>query len=147
MRSLRSELLTTATVLAIPFGIAAILPWGALGFRATPVRSRVGGFAAFVSLTPEQEAQAMRAAKSSWRGGERAVNQGRADLFFGELPELPNPPVLGIGDRTRTPAPSDVPVGRSPYLPSRAAPAPVRIAPPADGPTLPFPREELLNPQ
>ena len=146
MRSWRSETLNFALVLSVPVGIASILPYGALSFRAqTPAETRAET-AALVALSPEQEQLAIRAARTSSRGSEGDVRGLRADLSVDELPDDVRQPVLSISARTRPPQIPDVPRGLVPFLPSQRAPDPVRIkADGHDGSEAAFPREELLQ--
>lgn len=146
MRSMRSELASLLTVLSIPAAVALALPVRALGFKPSPDPVRRESVAAFVRLSPEMEAAALKAAKSSWQGAAVGVRRLRADLSFGELPETPNHPVMEASERTPPPAPQLFELTRGGYLPTQAASAAAKIAAePSDRPTAVFSREELLK--
>ena len=146
MRSVRSELASLLTVLSIPAAVALVLPYAALDFKPSPEPIRGESVAAFVRLSPEMEEAALKAAKSSWQGAAVGVRRLRADLSFGELPETPNLPVMGVSERTPPLAPQLSELSRGGYLPTQAASPAAKIsASPADRPTPAFPREELLK--
>ena len=146
MKSRGSELLSVLTVLAVPAGIALVMPFGAFGFRAEQRERESAPVAAFVRLTADEEARSLRLAKTSWQGMSASVRNQRADIYFSELPAETFSSVMPV--RERRPV-SDTPVvecGLSPFLPSRRASPPVRIE--AEGERkspLPFSREELLK--
>ena len=72
MKSVRSEMVALAIALALPASVALVLPYSAIWRApAEPVRD-APPFAAFVTLTADEEAQAMRRAKSAGRSGEAA---------------------------------------------------------------------------
>lgn len=146
MKRLGSEMASILTVLTVAVGIASVFPYGALAFRATSCSRVVKPTAAFVRLTPDEEARALRAAKTSWQGDGSGVRNARADIFFSELPAETLPTVLSERERTRTFEMPVVGCGMSPFLPSRRAAAPQRIAPPdRQEDPLPFSRKELLK--
>lgn len=144
MRSLGSELLSVATVLAVPLGLAAVFPYGALGF--SPVRtvdrpSRPS--AAIVFLDEAAVARTLRAAKTMSRnteGGRLSV-----DLLSADLPGTEAAPMMSAGLRPRTDVLPVVENGIPPFLPSRRAAAPVRISVETGRDDAPFPRTELLK--
>ena len=144
MRSLGSELSVLATVMAIPAWIGAIFPYSAIEFHAKAPAAAMPS-AAFVSLTAEEEASAMRAAKASWQGAAGGALQLRADLSLGELPTGKEPAVLGDDARTRPPRPGSVAWEPPPYLPSQAAPPPQKISDNTPPPPPTFPRKEMLE--
>ena len=144
-KSVRSEVATALAVLSVPAAVAFVFPYEALLFRATePPRREVG--LAGVALTADQEAAAMRAAKTSWQVAEGGARRLRAEMPFAELPEAPRTSVLSAGERRRRETLGDMECGPSPYLPSRRAAPPQKIA---DGAAVaeppPFSREELLK--
>ena len=144
---IRRDVFSTASILALTVSVAAVFPFGAIGFKAVdPAPARVPG-AAFVQLRPDEEAAALQAAKNSWNAEAGGVRRLRAELFFGELPETASEPALGVGERTRRPAPDPVAPGRTAYLPSMAAPPPPAISPEkgADGGKPAFSRDDLLD--
>ena len=144
MRNVGSEFLSAAAVLAVPLGIAAAFPFGALGFSPSrDARPRSAPSASIVFLDEADVTRAMRAARSVPRAedGERAY----IDLFFRELPDDRSRPMAAVGSRHRSPVPPVVESGIPPFLPSRRADAPVRISAEGEKDALPFPREELLK--
>ncbi len=145
MRSLRHEILSTASVLSIPLGIVLAFPSEAIRFRASSVPARRAAAAAFVSLTPEQQSEALAAAKTAWQSDASARPVLR--LPFGELPEEPQEPLLDIGTCAR-PAGSTTPLPYSPrgWEPSLRSGAPRALtAEPAVDSAAAFSRDELLK--
>ena len=145
MRSLGSELLSVATVLAVPLGLAAVFPYGVLGF--SPVRTvdrPPRPSAAIVFLDEAAVARTLRAAKTMSRnteGGRLSV-----DLLSADLPGTEAAPMMSAaGSRPRTDALPVVENGIPPFLPSRRAAAPVRISVETGRDDAPFPRTELLK--
>lgn len=138
------KILPISVLLAIPAVLLASFPFEALSFRAGDPSKRSSSFtAAVVSLDSAVESAAIRAAKSSWRqGGPRKV---RVDLLPSELPEASRGPMAPLTMRSRPPTPPLAEGAISPFLPSRRASAPARIATAESGEELPFSREELLK--
>lgn len=148
MKSVRSELVSLTVALALPVSVALVFPYSALRRASVAVVRDSVPFAAFVSLTADEEARAMRRAKSAGRGGEAADARIRPDdLVLGTLPDDPPTPIGRIEERARLAGPGYVTPAPSPYWPSCAAPAPVTIAPAAetDAAADPFSRQELLR--
>ena len=150
MRGFRGDFLSAAIVFATVGAVAVAFPFDAMSFRPRPVKTARDAFAAFVSLTPAEEAAAMKAAKSSWNAESGGVRHLRAELFSNELPEAESEPALGLQDRLARQAPEPVAPGLSPYLPSQAAPPakaiPAEKAADEGGEASPaFSREELLR--
>lgn len=147
MRSVRSELASVLTVMAVPVAIALVFPHDALVFKAAPTVSGCPASAAFVRLTSAEESRAIRKAKTSWQeGADVAARNLRADVFFPELPEQKFESAMAVEDRRIAYEPKLVCSPLPPFLPSRRAEAPRRIA--SDGKNeepLPFSREELLK--
>lgn len=147
MRSMRSELASVLTVMAVPAAVVLVFPRDALVFRATPSASERPAPAAFVRLTAAEESLAIRKAKTSWQeGSDVAARNLRANVFFPELPKEKFESVMSVEDRRLSYEPGLVCSPLPPFLPSRRAKAPQRIV--ADGKNevpLPFPREELLK--
>ena len=142
--------MSAAIVLATIGAVAASFPFDAISFRPRPSKSSRAAFAAFVSLTPAEEAAAMKAAKGAWNAESGGVRHLRAELFSNELPEAESEPALGLPDRLARQAPEPVSPGLSPYLPSQAAPSakaiPAEKAADEGGESSPaFSREELLR--
>ena len=142
--------MSAAVVFATVGAVAVVFPFDAMSFRPRPAKEAHTAFAAFVSLTPAEEAAAMKVAKSSWNAESGGVRHLRAELFSNELPEAESEPALGILDRLARQAPEPVAPGLSPYLPSQAAPPataiPAEKAADDEGESSPaFSREELLK--
>ena len=146
MKNTRSELASVLTVLAVPVGIALVLPFNAFSFRAARQERASAPVAAFVRLTADEESRLLRMAKASWQAPSVNVRNQRADIYFPELPAETFTSVMSVKDRRRQ---ADTPVvecGLSPFLPSRQAPPPAHIAAEGDrNPPLEFSREELLK--
>ena len=144
MRSLGSELLSVATVLAVPLGLAAVFPYGALGFSPVPTADRPSrSSAAIVFLDEATVARTLHAARTMSRnaeGGRMSV-----DLLTADLPGTEIAPMMSAGSRPRTDALPVVGDGMPPFLPSRRAAAPVRISVETGRDDAPFPRTELLK--
>ena len=144
MRRLRSEILSVATVLAVPLGLVAIFPYGALGF--SPVRTTdrpPRPSAAIVFLDDATVARTLRAARTMSRNAEGGRTS--VDLLSADLPGAETAPMMSAGSRPRTDALPVVGDGMPPFLPSRRAAAPVRISVETGRDDAPFPRVELLK--
>ena len=143
MRAFAGELASAAVVCGIAAAIVLELPSAAFSFQARQdVNARAdGAFAAYVFMDGQAEAMFLRKAKGTWKKGGREY----VDMFVAELPEEQKQPVLTSASRTPPPPLPIVRGGRSPFLPSCRAPAPVRITASADKEELPFSREELLK--
>lgn len=138
------QILSLAMVWSVPLSIAAVFPYEAIGFRARADASGSGGRTAFVALSAAQERSLAQAARTTWRK-EVGADAWRPNLLADILPETPCPPVLPVAVRSRPPAPPLATGGVSPFLPSRMAPPPRKIAPDAAEETLAFPKKELLK--
>ncbi len=147
MRRMRSEISSLVAALTLPAVAVFAFPWSALSFRSQTPAAAKPAFAAFVTLTPEQEAQAMRRAKSATSVEAGGIVLPRADLLLGELPDDPPRPVSRIEDRARPDAAPRRAWTPGAWLPSQAAARPEPIA--ADGDAsksmLAFPKEDLLR--
>ena len=148
MRSIGSELLSVAEVLAVPLMIAAAFPRDAIGFSASRGARRADGrTASIVFLDDTVVTRAVRAARTVSRSEDGA--RAYIELFTPELPDAEKEPAAAIEFRPRPSAdPSAVPIvesGVSPFLPSRRAAAPVRISGEEAREEPPFPRNELLK--
>ena len=146
MRRMRSEIPSLAAVLALPAVAILAFPWQALTFRPQTSADAKPAFAAFVTLTPEQDAQAMRRAKTVSAETASAALP-RADLLLGELPDDPPRPVSRIEDRARPDAAPRRAWTPGAWLPSQAAPDPAPIAADAAASEseLAFPKAGLLR--
>ena len=144
MRSVRSELLSVAAVLALPIGIASVFPYGAIGFSAS--RSAAvpdARTASIVFLGEEDVARVIRAARTVTRGED--AGRSYVDLLPAELPGADASPTAAIGLRRKPDDPPLVESGISPFLPSRRAFAPVRIPAETAKEEPVFSRDELLK--
>ncbi len=149
MRGGRSDFVSAAVVLASVCGVAVVFPFKVTSFEASAGEQAKETFASFVQLSAEDEAAAMKAAKSSWNAESGAVRRMRAELFSGELPEASEEPVLALGDCPVRASVRVVSPSLSPYLPSLAAPPPEAIEPDKAAPYAvgvpAFSRDELLR--
>lgn len=146
MKRARNEFLSLLVALSLPVAVFCVLPYSTLWFAARESPMAPSPFAAFVSLTPEEEAQAMRRAKSAGAGEASGLSIRPSDLVMRVLSDDLPAPVVRLPDRARPPAPGRVRFRPPPYLPTRAAPAPTGIpaekdVPPAVG----FSKEDLLK--
>lgn len=146
MRSWRSELLSLLLVLTVPAVVALVFPYPALRFQARKPLMKSIGFSAFVMLTAEEENEAIKAAKTSWRGEGGVSDQVRTELLLGELPAPDSSPVLTIESRNRPlfgrHSDRRLPV----YLPSQAAPLPKKLTDDGVEEAKPaFSRQDLLK--
>ena len=146
MRSVNRELLSFGLVVSLPLAMFAVFPYGAIGFKASHAPVPAAPFAAFVTLSPREEARATAAVKAAWQGDSGALRHIRADLSVGELPEESPGPVLEIslGD-LRVPS-AGMPVGIPPFPPSMRSARAEKISPSAPVIASPaFTKEELLK--
>ena len=149
MRSTRSECLSLVTALALPAAVFLVFPYSALlRFVPVPAPTECPPFAAFATLTPEQEARAMQRAKTSVRRETANAAIRPSDLILRELPDDAPAPIVRISSRLRPPAAARVAWRPPPYLPSQAAPPPPAIVSEKDAAAPPpavFPKESLLK--
>lgn len=147
MKSVRSECLSLAVALTLPAAVLLTLPYADLLGRPPAADVPASApFAAFVTLTDEQEAQAMRRAKFAGSGEASGARVRPVDLILSRLPDDPPASVVRLADRVRPPEPPRRALRRTPFLPSRAAPPPARIAPdPLPARPLGFSKEDLLQ--
>ena len=148
MKSVRREFFTFWTTIALPLAVIAVFPFGSIWFDAEDVSRPSRPFAAFVTLSKQEEARATAMVKAAWQSDSGQLRHIRADLSVGELPEEVEGPVLEIsaGD-LRIPA-MVRPVAAPPFPPSMQASAPEKLALGAAAPevrTAAFPKEELLK--
>ena len=145
MRSVRGEAVSLSLALSLPVAAFCIMPYSMT--RAAKAPAAGSGFAAFVTLTPKEEALVMRMAKPSARADESEDASRRAmNLILGELPVDDPAPLLATPPPARPPRLPDVTVAPGPFLPSQAAP-PLRTMPADDAkPAQPgFSRDDLLK--
>jgi len=147
MMGARGEISAFLALLVIFCGIALEFPFAS--FVRRPLASRATGKTCEpvlpVALDAETESAIMRKAKDSWRR-EGAVRKVCTDLFFEELPPMTHTAILSVSNRTRPPSPPAIECPLAPYLPSRKAPPPERIAAESekDIPAV-FSRDDLLK--
>ena len=150
MRSVSSELLSVAEVLALPLMIAAAFPYGAIRFHdairfPAPRSARPTDVptASIVFLDEASVARAERAARSVSRHGDG--DRAYVELLAPELPPAGNEPMAASAPRRVS---SELPVvenGIPPFLPSRRAVVPVRISAETVKDEPAFSRDELLK--
>jgi len=143
VRSVGSELMSVALVLAVPLSIVVAFPFGAFEFEGVNA-SRRQVRSAFVDVTPEAEQLILRKVRASWKGKVGGARRLQANIFLSELPEDGQRSVLSVRDRSRPPMPAPVAYERTPFLPSQKAPPPLMIAPTVIEQAV-FSREELLK--
>lgn len=147
MRSLRHELFSLTSVLAVPAAVALFFPYEAVSFKATSASAESRASAAFVTLTPEQESAALVAARTSWQA-DAAVRQRRhVRLPLGELPEGPAGPLLDVETMMRSAdVPEPIAYRPAAWKPSLGSARPARLSQEPEARTMPaFSREELLK--
>lgn len=147
MRSLFPELARSSPVVATVLCLSAVFPYGALFFTPSPDVDSSRSPAAFVSLTPDREEAAVRAAKTAWLDGSGIRDRMTAALSIGDLPVSERGSALGDG--AVLPPVSGMPLSRwrkRPYFPSLAAEKPSSIAViRLETATPAFSRKELLS--
>lgn len=144
MRSVGSELLSVAEVLAIPLAIAAAFPLAAIDFSATcDARTQERRSASIVFLDDATVTRVLHAARTV----PRSADSGRdyIDLIPTELPEAEHGSMAAIESRRRPDASPVVANGIPPFLPSRRAAAPVKISAETEKEAPAFSRDELLK--
>ena len=144
MRSVRSEFLSVAAVLALPIGIAFVFPYGAIGFSASrPAASPDVRTASIVFPDEADVARVIRAVRTVSRSEE--AGRFYVNLLPSELPGTGETPMAAIGLRREPDDPPVVEIGMPPFLPSRRASAPVRIPAETAKEKPVFTRDELLK--
>ena len=144
MRSVRSEFLSVAAVLALPIGIASVFPYGAIGFSVSrPAVSPDVRMASIVFPGEEDVARVIRAARTVSRGKDAGCSY--VNLLPSELPGAGESPAVAIGLCRKPEDPPIVENGIPPFLPSRRASAPVRISAETAKEKPAFSRDELLK--
>lgn len=148
MKSFRQQILLAAAVFALTTAMLAAFPLEAVGFKASSVRRSSEPAAAFVVLTADDEAKAMKFAKTAWQSDASSRRHVGARLQIGELPadEAPWPLVDVPKEMDLSPNAGYAEYGAGAWTPSEAAGAPEKIASsPDDSEKQTFPREELLG--
>lgn len=141
---MRHEILSFSVVIALPLAVAAVFPYEAVSFKARKTPGAAEARAAFVTLTEEGEAAALKASRASWSvsAGDSRVTE----LQIEDLPERPISAVLDFDDRSPPERLKSVLFELPAYEPSVAAPRPAKMEPsdaPAGKPA--FSRDELLR--
>lgn len=145
-RRLRHEIYSLLLMISIPLALAAVFPYEAIGFRVSEATPDPAPSCAFVTLTADEERQALIAARAAWQVNTEDVRGLRADLSVGELPATPMVRVLqkrvpggAAAVRATVYEPSVLP-------PTAAAVAPADLPPDGEGRKSPaFSRDELLK--
>ena len=146
MKSVRREFFTFWTTIALPLAVIAVFPFGSIWFDAEDVSRPSRPFAAFVTLSKQEEARATAMVKAAWQSDSGGLRRIRADLSVGELPEDAAGPVLdfSIGD-LRIP-PAERAMEPPPFPPSLRAVPPEKIPVQHNPDAAPvFSKEELLK--
>lgn len=142
----RHEILSFSLVVSLPVAMALVFPYEAIGFKPAKSASAATAHAAFVTLTAEEEAAAVKAARASWRVSASEVRA--AELQIEELPERPLSAVLGFEDRGGFVPVKAMAYELPPYYPTSAAPSAPRLPARTEAPRTPaFSRKELLSAQ
>ena len=124
MKNVRREIFSFGSAIILPLAMVAIFPYGSIGFKASGICPSSKPFAAFVTLTPQEEARATTMVKAAWQSDSGQLRHIRADLSVGELPEEVEGPVLEISaDDLRIPA-MVRPVAAPPFPPRKACRTP-----------------------
>ncbi len=145
MKSVGRRLMSTLASLSLPVAVVASFPYSAIGFKAS-VSPRTVPSASLIALSPEEEAVAVKNAKTIWRHDATSEERVRTWLPLGDLPEEQDRPVLDRRFSVSPGTPRFFPYLPPPLLPSRSAPPPVRIpAEPAVEAEDVFPRSEMLE--
>lgn len=147
MRRMRRDVISFVLPLTLPLALAAFFLFGAVGFKAVEPAPGNQAFAAFVELSPEEEARATAAVKAAWQGDSGGIRRLRTDLSVGELPEESAGPVLEFSLDALRIGESELSAELPPLPPSMRAEAPAKIAPQqvSEAARPAFPREELLK--
>ena len=141
----KHEILSILMVIALPVAMTAVFPYEAIGFRARKTAAPAGVHAAFVLLSDDEEAAALKSARASWRVSVSDIRA--AELQIETLPERPISAVLGFEDRAPSVSRKTFSYELPPYKPSSAALRGVKMS--SSSAELrnmpPFPKSELLS--
>jgi len=147
VKRLRQELGFLALVLAVPVAVAAVFPYGAVGFKAPRAVAGPSCRLAFVRLSAESEEAALEKSRASWSGSHESVRGLSLNLSAADLPEDRPVPVSDISWRSRPRGAGADFFAPTPLPPSLAAPE-AGAAPREEAPqvreTEAFPRSEML---
>lgn len=140
---IRHEILSLITVISLPLAIAIVFPYSSIGFRAEKKNVNEKAFAAFITLSLEEEQAALKSARASWRVNASDIRN--AELHIDELPERTISAVLDFKDRDHSSKQEKISYGLPPYIPSCASPD-AKLIVPDEKPqkVLPFSRSALL---
>lgn len=145
------DIRAVSMVSVLTASIVLAFPKSALRFKANKVCAHQEASAAFVTLSADEEAAALSAAKTAWQSDAISSRRMRVRLQIGDLPEEPEGTFFGManeeGDKTLTCAEiGPVPYDRSAYNPIPMAEGkPKRKSSGAAVRKSAFSREELLN--
>lgn len=117
-RRLQHEIYSFLLMMAIPVALASVFPYDAIGYRASEPAAEEPPRCAFVTLTADEERQALAVARAAWQVNAEGVRGLRADLSVGELQPTPMVRVLRartLGDGVKS--------GASDYVPSVLPPS------------------------
>lgn len=131
--------------LALPALVFFAFPYSALRFAPREAVAFSPAFAAFLTLTPDQEVRVMQRAKAIQRMDAADDSVRPVDLIFGALPDDRPEPIGRLSDRVRPHGPAPVSPRATPYLPTQAAPPPVALPAEDTSVPMPFTKEELLK--
>jgi hypothetical protein len=121
--SMRVDYSSVIAVVAMVLAIASSFPFEAFSFKAANFPAREAG-AAFVELTHEEEAAALKAARTSWQVDHLDEQWQRVDCHTGDLPADPISAVVNVESRLRHSFSKPESFPLPPYRPSMAAPRP-----------------------
>lgn len=127
MKSVGSEMASMITVLSIPVIIGLIFPWKALGFKSSDRCRQSAVISKFVNLSEENERDAVRRARYSWRGDVGDVMRMHVDMTFDDLPDMKNEPVLTLGKSLKAKEMPRMEYTIPEYLPRRASMATMKL--------------------
>lgn len=146
-RRLRSEIFPILSVLALAVALYAAFPSGAIDFLPRKPSASVSVYNAFVSLDAEQEAELLKAARSSWQSDSASRRGIRADLLSCGEPSAEALVTVGLCPSVRTEAETSVDYECEHVLSGAEAAAPAALAPVADGSVSEpaFPKTDLLK--
>jgi hypothetical protein len=148
MRNVRQEIFSSLAAWALPMAVVLIFPYGAVSFKASQAPLQSQAFAAFVTLSDEDEQHAIAAVKAAWQGDAVGLRRIRAELSVGELPEEEPGAIMEVSPLSLEAPQNDIAVQVPVFPPSLRAAPPEKIAPPPA--TIPiasetFSRTELLK--
>lgn len=126
-KPLRREIYFLVLVLSLPVAVAAMFPYGAIGFKPSPALPHPPASCAFTALGPDEEAAALAAARSPRKGSHERIRSMYLNLSDPDLPDEGPMPVSDISRRSRPRAPEMGRIAKPPLPATLAAPAPSAI--------------------